>query len=230
MVLPQPAASAGPGQVCWCLDVRVVVVLVTLAGALLLLLLYRLLVLRHRLARCRPDLRYHSFYHSARYTLKDPGLPYTLPDTGDIKNTELPRTLPGTGTTLKDPGLPLALPVTGLEDPPVTGLPPTLPASGPAPEVSPEEPPPPKLPLPSAHLHPPLLPLPPLPLTLPPPFTPPPGLTPPLPIIHTTPPSPPLSWGACSDMEVYSRIGAFRPSRASSLRHIQVILFEHSSL
>lgn len=53
----------------------------------------------------------------------------------------------------------------------------------------------------------------------------------PLPVIGTTPPSPHLSWGACSDVDVYSRIGAFRPSRLSSLSsQSTVILFEHSAL
>lgn len=87
---------------------------------------------------------------------------------------------------------------------------------------------------------PPQMPLPSAPVLPPPPLYPPPSLppTPPvpahplsLPVIQTEPPSPHLSWGACSDGDVYSRIGAFRPSRLSSLsNHSKVILFEHSSL
>lgn len=85
-------------------------------------------------------------------------------------------------------------------------------------------------PLPPPVSGPPPLPLPPPP-SLPP--TPPPVLTLPLPlpVIHTVPPSPHLSWGACSDVDVYSRIGAFRTSRLSVLSNqSKVILFEHSSL
>lgn len=89
------------------------------------------------------------------------------------------------------------------------------------PPPSPEDPPPP-LQLP----QPPVMP----PPSLPPP---PPVLSLPLPppVIQSTPPSPHLSWGACSDADVYSRIGVFKPSRLSSLsNHSKVILFEHSSL
>lgn len=92
------------------------------------------------------------------------------------------------------------------------------------------------LPVPS----PPPLPLPPPPVLPPPLLHPPPSLPPtpsvlafplPLPVIQTIPPSPHLSWGACSDADVYSRIGAFRPSRLSSVSNqSKVILFEHSSL
>ncbi|XP_054469068.1 uncharacterized protein LOC129102822 [Anoplopoma fimbria] len=73
---PQPpgsCSSPGPaGRSCWSLDARVAVLLVTLAGALILLLLYKLFQLRHRLmlARARHALEYYSFYHSATYTLK----------------------------------------------------------------------------------------------------------------------------------------------------------------
>lgn len=79
-----------------------------------------------------------------------------------------------------------------------------------------------------------MVPLPPSP-SMPPPSLPlaPPvlGLPFPLPLIEATPPSPHLSWGACSDADVYSRIGAIRPSGLSSLSNqSKVILFEHSSL
>lgn len=91
-------------------------------------------------------------------------------------------------------------------------------------------------PLPPPPVPPPLLlPLPPTPALPPPPSLPPThpvlALPLPLPVIHTTPPSPHLSWGACSDADVYSRIGTYRPSRLSSLSsQSKVILFEHSSL
>ncbi|XP_062410359.1 uncharacterized protein LOC134100893 [Sardina pilchardus] len=52
----------------------------------------------------------------------------------------------------------------------------------------------------------------------------------PLPFVHTTPPSPHLSWGACSDVDVYSRVGSMRLSRTSSHSQTQVILFEHSAV
>ena len=49
---PQPPKTCGSpghaGKSCWSLDMRVAVLLVTLAGAVILLLLYKLLQLRHR--------------------------------------------------------------------------------------------------------------------------------------------------------------------------------------
>ncbi|XP_021446512.1 sine oculis-binding protein homolog [Oncorhynchus mykiss] len=199
---PQTCGTQGAGQSCWSLDVRVAVLLVIVAGALILILLYRLLQLRHRLrlAQARHALEYYSFYHTATYTLKDPRLPRILPTNGDAIEV----------TPVANPVAPIV--VTPVPPPPVSP-PPTLPL-----------PPPPILSLPPRLPPPPLLPPPLLPLSssL--------SLPLPLPIIHTTPPSPHQSWGASSDAEVYSRIGAFRPSRLSSLSHSQVILFEHSSL
>lgn len=188
----RPCSSSGLGKPCWSLDVRVAVLLVTVAGAVILLLLYKLLQLRHRLrlARARHALEYYSCYHAATYTLKDPGLPEVLPTkTGNVTEVTPPVQMvtpvtPATNTPLPPPPVPL--------------------------------PPPPDLP------PPPLIPPPPLPPT--------PALLS-LPVIHTIPPSPHPSWGASSDADVYSRIGAFRPSRLSSLSsQTQVVLFEHSSL
>ncbi|KAK5851677.1 hypothetical protein PBY51_023214 [Eleginops maclovinus] len=188
---PGTCSSPGAaGRSCWSLDARVAVLLVTLAGALMLLLLYKLLQLRHRLsiARARHALEYYSFYHSATYTLKQPASCQELPDKNGITATPPIQTV-----TLVTP----------------TVIPPPLPL-----------PPPPTLPTPLLHT----------PLSL----TPTPSVLAfpvPLPGTHTTPPSPHLSWGACSDADIYSRIGAFRPSRLSSLsNHSKVILFEHSSL
>ena len=152
---------------------------------------------RLRLARARNALEYHSFFHTATYTLKHPAPCQDLP----AKNGTIAEAMPPIQT------------VTAVTPTVITPLPP------------PPVPSPPPLPLP----------LPPPPVLPPPPSIPP---TPPvlafplhLPMIHTTPPSPHLSWGACSDVDVYSRIGAFRPSRLSSLStHSKVILFEHSSL
>jgi hypothetical protein len=48
---PQPPGACGPPgpyRPCWSLDLKVAVLLLTVAGALILLLLYRLLRLRHR--------------------------------------------------------------------------------------------------------------------------------------------------------------------------------------
>ena len=49
---PQPprtcGSPGGSGRSCWSLDARIAVLLVALAGALILLLLYKLLQLRHR--------------------------------------------------------------------------------------------------------------------------------------------------------------------------------------
>ncbi|CAK6965170.1 uncharacterized protein LOC128380665 [Scomber scombrus] len=201
---PQPLRTCGsPGKSCWNLDVRVAVLLLTIAGAVILLLLYRLLQMRHRLrlARARHALEYHSFFHTGTYTLKHPTPSEDLP----TKN----------GTVPDEASLPIQT-VTAVTPVPITALPP--PPVAPPPLLA--LPPPPSLPppllqrpasLPSTH----------------------PVLTLPLPVpmIHTTPPSPHLSWGACSDADVYSRIGAFRPSRLSSLSsQSKVILFEHSSL
>ncbi|XP_077479790.1 uncharacterized protein LOC144091379 [Stigmatopora argus] len=77
------------------------------------------------------------------------------------------------------------------------------------------------MPLPSAPVHPSV---PSLQMT-------PPFLAPTAAVDHTVAASPHLSWGACSDVDVYSRIGTYRPSRLSSLStNSKVILFEHSSL
>ncbi|XP_042365867.1 uncharacterized protein LOC121960281 [Plectropomus leopardus] len=203
---PQPPGTCtspgAAGKSCSGLDARVAVLLVTVAGAVILLLLYKLLQLRHRLrlAQARHALEYYSFYHTANYTFKHAGSCQDLP----TKNGTVPEATS-----------PVQI---------VTPVTPTITAPLPPPPVS----------------SPPPLPLPPPPVLPPPPLHPPPSLTPtpsvlafplPLPVIHTTPPSPHLSWGACSDAEVYSRIGAFRPSRLSSLSNqSKVILFEHSSL
>ncbi|KAG7240864.1 hypothetical protein INR49_023438 [Caranx melampygus] len=191
---PRTCGSPGPaGKSCWSFDIRVAVLLLSLAGVVILLLLYKLLQLRHRLrlARARHALEYYSFYHTGTYTLKHPA-PCQDPPT---KNGTIPETsLPVQTVTTVTP-----VTITPLPPPPISSPPP--------------------------------LPLPPPPV-LPPPATPPALAIPlPLPVIQTTPPSPHLSWGACSDADVYSRIGAFRSSRLSSLStHSKVILFEHSSL
>ncbi|XP_060931665.1 protein tonB2 [Limanda limanda] len=201
---PPPPRTCSPlgaaGRSCWSLDTRVAVLLLTLAGAVILLLLYRLLQVRHRLsvARARNALEYQGFYRTATYTLTHPAPP----------GQDLPpkvKTVPDA-----DPRVQTVITVTPVA---IVPLPPVA------------SPPPPPLPLPPPPaLHPPS-----------PPATPPvPAILLHLPVIHTTPPSPHLSWGACSDADVYSRIGAFRASRLSSLSNLssgsKVILFEHSSL
>ncbi|KAK5900509.1 hypothetical protein CgunFtcFv8_025466 [Champsocephalus gunnari] len=198
---PQPprtcGSPGGSGRSCWSLDARIAVLLVTLAGALILLLLYKLLQLRHRLsmARARHALEYHSFYHSATYTLKHAASCQELPD------------INGTAPASRPPPLQTVTLVTPTVIAPLP--PPPLPL-----------PPPPALPSPLLHTP---LSLTPTPSVLAFPLH--------LPGTHTTPPSPHLSWGACSDADIYSRIGAFRPSRLSSLsNHSKVILFEHSSV
>ncbi|KAL7844201.1 hypothetical protein SRHO_G00227400 [Serrasalmus rhombeus] len=162
---------------CWGLELKVAIILMTLAGLLILALLYRILLLRHklRMAQARNSLEYFGFYHMAHYSLKELNLP--------------PVVTPMVTSPPPDPHTP--------------------------PQASP--PPSPVLPAPPPVI-PPLIPLP------PPPPPPPPLLPPPHPIIFTTPPSP------HSDAEVYSRIGALRPSRLSSVSQTQVVLFEHSSL
>ncbi|XP_061554769.1 uncharacterized protein LOC133413877 [Phycodurus eques] len=183
--------SEAAGKSCWGLDARLVMLLVTLAGAGILLLLYRLLQTRHRLrmASARHALEYYSFYHTATYTFKQPSLYEKLP------NGKVPHTIPPVQTVA------IARPVVTTPLPP---LPVPLPVPPPPAPVHPA--------VPSLQMTPPLL-------------------TPPLPVIDTAAPSPHQSWGACSDVDVYSRIGAYRPSRLSSLSsHSKVILFEHSSL
>ncbi|XP_056147093.1 amyloid beta A4 precursor protein-binding family B member 1-interacting protein [Lampris incognitus] len=197
---PKACGSPGPGKPCWDVDLRVTVLLVAVAGAVILLLLYKLLQMRHRLrvARAGQALRYYSFYHAATYTLRDPQV-------APAKNGNISEVNPVVQIV-------------------TTATPPTNHPPPPPPSASPPHPPP--LPSPPVPPPPPLIPPPPLPPT-PPLLT----LPLPLPVIHNTPPSPHLSWGASSDVEVYSRIGAFRPSRLSSLSsQTQVILFEHSSL
>ncbi|XP_077354343.1 uncharacterized protein LOC144002741 [Festucalex cinctus] len=193
METAQPPRTCGSsetaGKSCWSLDARVVMLLVTLAGAVILLLLYRLLQTRHRLrkASARHALEYYSFYHTATYTFKHPSTYEKLP------NGNVPHTVPPLPTVA------IATPVATTPLPPI---PVPLPASTPLPPapVGPA--------IPSLQMTPPLL-----------------------PVIPTAAPSPHLSWGACSDVDVYSRIGAYRPSRLSSLSsHSKVILFEHSSL
>ncbi len=155
---------------------------------------------RLRLASARHALEYHSFFHTATYTLKQPASCQDLP----AKNGTVREATPPVQTV--NPVTPTV--IAPLPPPPVPS-PPPLPL-----------PPPPVLPPPPLHTPPSLPPTPPVlavPLTLP--------------VIHTTPPSPHMSWGACSDADVYSRIGAFRPSRLSSISNqSKVILFEHSSL
>ncbi|KAM9793490.1 uncharacterized protein LOC133163482 [Syngnathus typhle] len=194
MVTAQPpgtfSSSEAAGKSCWSLDARVVMLLVTLAGAVILMLLYRLLQTRHRLrmASARHALEYYSFYHTGTYTFKHPS------SYEKLSNGNIPDTIPPVQTVA------IATPVT-------TSVLPPLPVCPPA-----------SMPLPPAPGH---AAVPSLQKTLPP-------LTPPL--RHTAAPSPHLSWGACSDVDVYSRIGAYRPSRLSSLSsHSKVILFEHSS-
>ncbi|XP_056288271.1 uncharacterized protein LOC130205126 [Pseudoliparis swirei] len=186
---PGTCGSPGPaGAACWSLDARLAALLVTLAAAFILLLLYKLLQLRHRLllAGARPALQYYSFYHSATYTLRHAASRHDLL----AKEGAEPDASPPERTAA------IASP-----------LPPPLP-----PPVPP--PPPPRLQAPPT-------------LTLTPPAAPAFPLLH-LPAMHAAPPSPHLSWGARSDADVYSRIGAFRPSRLCS--QSTVILFEHSSL
>ncbi|XP_038136595.1 uncharacterized protein LOC119780586 [Cyprinodon tularosa] len=189
------SSPEAPGKSCWSLDLRVAVLLVTLAAAVILLLLYKLLQLRHRLrlARAMNALEYSSFYHSATYRLKHPTACQETPIINGV--------IPEDTTPIQTIAAAVSSTVIGPPAPPPPALPlPPTPVLPPPPEHRPSTPRVLSLPLP-------------------------------LPLIQTTPPSPHLSWGACSDAEVYSRIGAFRPSRLSSLSsQSTVILFEHSAL
>lgn len=173
----------GVGQSCTSLDMRLTVLLVLVACFIILLLLYRLLQLRHRLqmARARHALEYYGFYRSATYRLRHTPL---FDDTVTTKNVPLSDagTLPLlTATSVMPPTITVAL----------------SPLLCPAPVI------------------PPIAPL----------------LPPPAPVSQATPPNPHLLLGACSETEVYSRIGVFRKSHLSSFSsQSRVILFEHSSL
>ncbi|XP_055009811.1 uncharacterized protein LOC110159941 [Boleophthalmus pectinirostris] len=205
-----PGPSPCPGREGSNGDVILAVLLVTVAGVAVLLLLYRLLQLRHRLkmARARHALEYYGFYHSATYRLPHVPLYEDEAKTGT-------KTCPGPGPALVHTVTPLTPPTLV-----VTSLPPV---------------PPPPMTCPPPEQAPPLYQTTPFeeatPLIIPPLVVP---STPSLllpPVRHVTPPSPHLSWGACSDVELYSRIGAYRSSRLSSLSsQSRVILFEHSSL
>ncbi|XP_055087822.1 uncharacterized protein LOC129457386 [Periophthalmus magnuspinnatus] len=196
-----PAPSPCPGREGSDGDVILAVLLVTVAGVAVLLLLFRLLQLRHRLkmARARHALEYYGFYHSATYRFQHVPLYKDEAKMGT-------KSCPG-------PGPPLIHTVTSQT--PLMSVPPL-----------PVTPPGQALPLYQATPF-----VEPMPLIIPPlvvPATP--SLLPP-PVRLTTPPSPHLSWGACSDAELYSRVGAYRSSRLSSLSsQSRVILFEHSSL
>lgn len=150
------------------------------------------MVHRLRLARARHALEYHSFFHTATYTLKHPASCQDPP----AKNGAIPEATPPVQTVTEE--APTAISLRAPSPPPLP-LPPS---------PAPPPPPPPLHPAISSVVT----------------------LSLPLPVIQTTPPSPHLSWGACSDVDVYSRIGSFRPSRLSSVSNqSRVILFEHSS-
>lgn len=61
-------------HVCWDLELSVAVLFMVLAGLLILALLYRVLLLRHRLrvAQAGNALEYFGFYHMAQYDFKEP--------------------------------------------------------------------------------------------------------------------------------------------------------------
>ncbi|KAK7895742.1 hypothetical protein WMY93_021067 [Mugilogobius chulae] len=128
-----PAPSPCPGKESAAADTRLAVVLVTAAGLTVLLLLYRLLQLRHRLrvARARHALEYYGFYHSATYRLPHVPLYEDEPKTGPGPG---PGPGPAPGTSLSPP----AIVVTSL--PPVPAPPTTRPspaqATPPSPHLS----------------------------------------------------------------------------------------------
>ncbi|XP_051537608.1 uncharacterized protein LOC127431273 [Myxocyprinus asiaticus] len=81
-------------QICWGLELNVVVLLMVLAGLLILVLIYYVLLLRHRLrvAQAGNALEYFGFYHMAQYDLKQPG-PRHLPEATPQVSTS-PVTIP----------------------------------------------------------------------------------------------------------------------------------------
>ncbi|XP_028830224.1 uncharacterized protein LOC114786849 [Denticeps clupeoides] len=215
---------------CRTLDVNVIALLMTLAGALILVLLYRVLLLRHRLrlAQARNALEYCSFFHTAQYTLKEPEFCHILPPA--LSLVTIPGSEQGPSTFDLQPAQvhPKAISVPSIQSayhqsaqsklsisstvtlpsPPASSIPPSneaIPRPVPIhPTLNPS--------LPPSHL------------------LPPPPSTFSHPVINMTPPSPQPSWAGSSEMEVYSRIWGLRVSRIPSGSHSQVILFEHSSL
>ncbi|XP_065142872.1 uncharacterized protein [Paramisgurnus dabryanus] len=77
-------------QDCWDFELTLAVLLMVLAGLLILLLLYWVLLLRHRLrvAQAGNALEYFGFYHMAQYDLKEPVPP--LPPQGSSSAVAIP--------------------------------------------------------------------------------------------------------------------------------------------
>ncbi|XP_031433540.1 proline-rich receptor-like protein kinase PERK2 [Clupea harengus] len=246
-----PCVASVLPPTCWTLEVAAVVLLMTVAGVAILILLYMVLLLRHRLkvAQAGNTVEYWGFFRSARYSLKEPRPPQVFP----------------VPTTVVTPGPDVTAPPV-IESKPLADLPPCVSLAQHQPPPPYWEPPPSLSPTssgqsppnPSTQLR--TSPLPPrFTKSLPPvaapvlrttsvPIIPFPSLPRPLhlksqaslplrplsaqphPHIYTTPPSPHLSWGACSDVDVYSRVGSMTLSRPASRSQTQVILFEHSAL
>ncbi|KAL2099758.1 hypothetical protein ACEWY4_004152 [Coilia grayii] len=243
---------------CSRLEVSVVVFLLTAAAVAILVLLYWVLLLRHRLkvAQARHAVEYWGFFRSARYNLKEPGLPEAFP----LPVMDITPAANGVAPHATDSKPQLSTPPPPPEPPAQPPSPPPYSesascqlsasaSSGFSPPCSSTQLQPPQaLPSPAATKRaspapspvlrptstPTTIPFPSLPRPLhplPPPPTPPRPLSAhPHPYIYTSPPSPYLSWGACSDVDVYASVGSIRLSRTSSGSQTQVILFEHSAL
>ncbi|XP_051960467.1 uncharacterized protein LOC127627901 [Xyrauchen texanus] len=92
-------------QVCWGLELNMAVLLMVLAGLLILVLLYRMLLLRHRLrvAQAGNALEYFGFYHMAQYDLKQPGQPPLTEAAPQVFTS--PVTIPSPSTVIRPPSI-----------------------------------------------------------------------------------------------------------------------------
>ncbi|XP_076836488.1 uncharacterized protein LOC143482110 [Brachyhypopomus gauderio] len=118
---------------CWNMEVNVTILLLVLAGLLILVLFYRVLLLRHRLgvAQARNALEYCSFYHVAHYSLKHPDPPPPLPVVNPLVTHPLPDLTPPNGHLSQGPPVVPAPVIFNLTPPP----PPPPPLLSPAPPV-----------------------------------------------------------------------------------------------
>ncbi|XP_051533118.1 uncharacterized protein LOC127428660 [Myxocyprinus asiaticus] len=101
----QSCRTSALPQVCWGLELNMAMLLMVLAGLLILVLLYRVLLLRHRLrvAQAGNALEYFGFYHMAQYDLKQPGQP-PLPEAAPQVSTSSV-TIPSPSPVIRPPSI-----------------------------------------------------------------------------------------------------------------------------
>ncbi|KAK3523504.1 hypothetical protein QTP70_001166 [Hemibagrus guttatus] len=131
LILPnvghKPSTEGSPSDSCKtlaCWDVNVALVLVVLAGFLILVLFYCILLLRHKLhlAQAGNALEYFGFYHMANYTLKHPHEPPGLSLVNSSPPVEAPSSSPPPPVVPSQPVIPPLLPL----PPPPSSRPPSI--------------------------------------------------------------------------------------------------------